>query len=76
MQYGEKVQALVAYFSHQHFIPIQRICQLFEDIFGMSISAGTCANIEEKLFQNLEVFESSLKAYLVAGSVLHFDETG
>lgn len=76
VQYGEKVQALVAYFSHQHFIPIQRICQLFEDIFGMSISAGTCANIEEKLFQNLEVFESSLKAYLVAGSVLHFDETG
>jgi transposase len=76
VQYGERVQALVAYFSHQHFIPVERLCQVFEDVFGMSISAGTCANVDEKLFRNLESFESSLKAYLLAARVLHFDETG
>lgn len=76
VQYGERVQALVDYFSHQHFIPVDRLCQIFEDIFGVSIAAGTCSNIDEKLFQNLASFESSLKTYLLASRVLHFDETG
>jgi len=76
VQYGERVQALTAYFSHQHFIPIDRLCQIFEDVFGMPISPGTCSNVDDKLFRNLESFESSLKAYLLAARVLHFDESG
>jgi transposase len=75
-QYGDRVQALVAYFAHQHFIPIDRICQIFEDLFGVSISSGTCANIDDKLFCNLASFEASLKLYLIAAQVLHFDESG
>jgi transposase len=76
VQYGERVQALTAYFAHQHFIPVDRVCQIFEDVFGIAISPGTCANVDEKLFRQLESFESSLKAYLLAARVLHFDETG
>ena len=51
VQYGERVQALTAYFAHQHFIPVDRVCEIFEDIFGIAISPGTCANVDEKLFQ-------------------------
>jgi transposase len=76
MQYGERVQALIAYFAHQHFIPIARTGQILEDVFGVAISPGTCANIDEKLFTHLETFEASLKAYLLAARVLHFDESG
>lgn len=76
VQYGERVQALIAYFAHQHFIPVDRVCQIFEDVFGVSISPGTCSNVDEKLFRQLESFESSLKTYLLAARVLHFDETG
>jgi len=76
VQYGERVQALAAYFAHQHFIPVDRLCQIFEDVFGMAMSAGTCSNVDEKLFRNLESFESGLKTYLLAARVLHFDETG
>jgi transposase len=76
VQYGERVQALTAYFVHQHFIPVDRVCQIFEDVFGVAISAGTCSNIDERLFRQLESFESSLKTYLLAARVLHFDETG
>lgn len=76
VQYGERIRALVAYFSHQHFIPVNRVCEIFEDIFGIGLSSGTCANIDEELFAHLEAFESSLKAYLLASRVLHFDETG
>lgn len=66
----------MAYFAHQHFIPIDRVCQIFEDIFGVAVSPGTCSNVDERLFRQLESFESSLKATLLATRVLHFDETG
>ena len=76
VQYGERVRALIAYFSHEHFIPVDRVCEIFKDIFGVSISPGTCANVDKQLYANLEVFESGLKTYLIAAKVLHFDETG
>jgi transposase len=76
IQYGERVQALTCYFANQHFIPLDRVCEILEDVFGAPISHGTCANIDERLFQKLESFESSLKLYLLASKVLHFDETG
>lgn len=76
VQYGERVQALAAYFSHQHFLPTERLCQVFKDIFDVTLSAGTCANVDVKLFAQLEPFEANLKTHLIASQVLHFDETG
>jgi len=76
VQYGERIRALVAYFQHQHFVPVERTCQIFEDVFGAKISPGTCAHIDQKLFKNLETFEVNLKMHLLAAKVLHFDETG
>lgn len=76
VQFGARIQALTAYFAHQHFVPVDRICEIFEDIFGISISPGTCSNYSEKLFTQLEVFERDLKTHLLATRVLHFDETG
>jgi transposase len=43
---------------------------------GVALSPGTCANVDEQLFANLEVFEAGLKTHLLATRVLHFDETG
>jgi transposase len=76
VQYGERVKALTAYFLHQHLIPVERTSQIFEDIFNIPISPGTCANMDKKLFKNLQAFEESLKAHLISSKVLHFDETG
>ena len=76
VQYGNLAQALTAYFANHHFIPVNRVCEILEDIFCISISPGTCANIDEKLFTQLEPFEINLKINLVASEVLHFDETG
>ena len=76
VQYGERVKALAAYFEHQHLIPFERLTQIFEDIYGIHLSAGTCHNADKKLFNNLDGFEASLKAHLLACKVLHFDETG
>ena len=76
VQYGERIQALAVYFAHQHFLPFDRLAQMFEDVFGIGLSAATCANVDRKLFTQLESFEANLKAYLIASRVLHFDETG
>lgn len=76
VQYGERVQALTAYFAHQHFIPVDRVCQILEDVFGLSLSPGTCSNIDARLYRELDSFEEGLKTHLLAASVLHFDETG
>lgn len=74
--YGERIQALAAYFTHQHFLPFDRLAQMFQDIFGVGISPGTFANVDKKLFAQLESFEANLKAHLIVSPVLHFDETG
>jgi len=76
VQYGEHVQTLATYFKNQHLIPAERVCEIFEDVFGISLSPGTCSKIDKKLFAKLESFEINLKAYLIASKVLHFDETG
>jgi transposase len=76
VQYGNRTRALIAYFSHQQFIPVDRLCEVFEDIFELPISPGTCANVDKHLFKQLESFEESLKAHLLAERVLHFDESG
>jgi transposase len=74
VQYGERVKAFAAYFLHQHLIPFERVAQIFEDVFCLPLSPGTCVN--KKLFRNLEAFEENLKAHLIACKVLHLDETG
>jgi len=75
-QYGERVQALTTYFAHQHFLPFDRLAQMFEDIFGIRISPATCANVDRKLFDQLDSFEANLKEFLIASQILHLDETG
>ena len=75
-QYGERVKAFAAYFLNQHLIPFERVAQIFEDIFDIPLSPGTCVNIDNRLYKNLEVFEEGLKAHLLGCKVLHLDETG
>jgi transposase len=45
-------------------------------VFNIPLSPGTCANMDHKLYKNLEVFEENLKTHLLACKVLHLDETG
>ena len=76
--YGERIQALATYFAHQHFLPFDRPVQMFEDIFGVGISPGTCANVDKKLFAQLEsnwkkrlerAHYETVKAFQCKGSV-------
>jgi transposase len=76
VQDGKRAQALAAYFTAQHFIPVDRVCEIFKDLYDVGIPPGTCVTSDEKLFKKLEAFESTLKAHLLTTQVLHFDEAG
>jgi transposase len=76
VQYGHRVQALETYLAVQHLIPVDRVCEIFSEVWGIPISPGACANINRRSFQTLGSFERSAKEALLASHVLHFDETG
>ncbi|MGR3911749.1 MAG: IS66 family transposase [Candidatus Rhabdochlamydia sp.] len=76
VQFGSRVKALASYLSSLHFIPVNRICQIFKDLLGISLSPGSCMNINTQLFTELYSFEEGLKKDLLSSKVLHFDETG
>ena len=40
-QYGPRLRALAVYLVEQQFVPYGRVCELFADLFGASLSLGT-----------------------------------
>jgi transposase len=76
VQYGKRIQAISIDLQHQQFLPLERIGDLFKDLFDLGISPGTCNNREKRIFYQLEPFEKALKIHLLASGILHFDETG
>lgn len=75
-QYGPRIHTYTVYFLNQQLIPVQRVRQLYKDIFGVTLSAGTIESMNTRLFMKLESFEAEVKRKLVDERVVHFDETG
>lgn len=75
-QYGPRVRALMTYLHSYQLIPAARCSTLFRDLFGQSISPGTCINIQQDAYHGLQTFEDLLKANIVHSYQLGADETG
>lgn len=75
-QYGERIQAVAAYLSHQHFIPEARVSELLGDLFGCSLSGGSLERITHRLSQALSGVTESLAERVKVAAVKHLDETG
>ena len=75
-QYGPYFQGLLSYWRHQQLLPLDRIAQMCEDLFGQRISEATILAVEAKLHQALAPFESQVHALLCQAKLAHFDETG
>lgn len=76
VQYGHRVQVLEAYLAIQHLIPVDRIGEIFSDVWGIRLSPGACGDINRRLFEELEPYERCVEKALLTSPVLHFDETG
>lgn len=76
IQYGSRLKSLAVYLSNYQLLPYERIRELFKDIFGISLSAGTLVNINQSCYSVLEGVEQSIKDHLLKALVVNADETG
>lgn len=75
-QYGKVVRSWAVYYQNQHFIPEDRLQQLFLDMYGISLATASLASFNTKAFAQLEAFETSVLTMAQAAPVKHLDETG
>jgi transposase len=76
VQYGERVKSFAVYLNQYQLIPYQRVSEMFEDLFGRSISQGTLLNTIQTSYRNLESTEAWIKSNILDSHTVHFDETG
>ena len=76
VQYGPNVNGLCVYLQCFQLLPYARVTQLMGDIWGVTPSQGTLANLLERASRALAPVEKAIVSALQAAPVLHVDETG
>lgn len=75
-QYGEVIRSWSVYYQYQHFIPEDRLQQLFSDLYGVQLATATLTNYNRLAFDSLASFEESVLSEVKAARVKNLDETG
>lgn len=76
VQYDGRVKAIATYLNQYQLIPLERTCEIFEDIFGHRLSEEFILQSNEKLAECVRPSNSAVKEMLIKGDVVNFDETG
>lgn len=75
-QYGPVIRSWAVYYQNQHFIPEDRLQQLFIDMYGVSLATATLASYNAAAFEGLSGFEETTLLMAKKAAVKHLDETG
>ena len=76
VQYGEVIRSWSVYYQYQHFIPEDRLQQLFSDLYGIQLATATLAGYNRVAFDRLSSFEESVLSAVKTAVVKNLDETG
>jgi transposase len=76
VQYGEVIRSWSIYYQYQHFIPEDRLQQLFSDLYGIQLATATLAGYNRIAFDALAPFEESILGLVKTAAVKNLDETG
>lgn len=76
VQYGNNVRTMGVYLQQQHFIPEDRLQQLFDDLYGLSISTASLAQFSQEAAAHLAPLMQVVYTHLQQAPVKHLDETG
>jgi len=76
VQYGPVVKATLVYLTQSQLLPMARTVQLFHDLYGLTLSAGTVQASIGQAAQHLAPAYERIAHALSAAPVVHFDETG
>ena len=75
-QYGEVIRSWSVYYQYQHFIPEDRLQQLFSDLYGIQLATATLTGYNRIAFDALAPFEESTLSQIKIAAVKNLDETG
>ena len=76
VQYGELIRSWSVYYQYQHFIPEDRLQQLFTDLYGVQLATATLTGYNRIAFDTLAPFEASILSHVKIATVKNMDETG
>jgi transposase len=76
VQYGARIAAFVVYLLNYQFVPEDRLATLMIDLFAVSLSRATIAQMSTRTAERLAGFADAVRHLIVIAPVKHLDETG
>lgn len=76
VQYGLRLKSQASYLNIYQFIPMERVCELFDDFYGQRPSAALVGSANEAVEQGSEPALAEIRRQLSQAQVAHFDESG
>lgn len=74
--YGENIEAMVAYFHARQYLPVDRMKEMFSDLFGSSISTGGISHLLNRFAQKATPIHDLIREKLQRSPFVGSDETG
>lgn len=76
IQYGPQVMSMVSYLYTRQFVPLKRLKELMNSLFGLSMSEGTIVNLLEKMVEKAMPAYQIIKHNILKSGYAGADETG
>jgi transposase len=76
VQYGERLKAQAVYLNSYQLLPIARICELFEDVYGHRPSEAFVLSATQALHDQLAPALTAIREQITQADVVHADESG
>ncbi len=76
-QYGAGFRALLSYLNQGQYIPLERVSEFCEALFGQAVSEGTIILANETIATQVEPVNTQAQQHLIeTEETVHFDESG
>src|SRR5215207_3230843 len=77
VQYGDEIKAQLVYFNHYQMLPLERTAEVFETLYGQTISEGTIVDAGQEVSKQVTKVNDTIRRHLTEKeAMVHFDETG
>lgn len=75
VQYGEQIRSFITYFNARQVISNNRVQEMFNDVFNISLSRGTIANVVSASATKMLDVYGQIREFIQASKVIGADET-
>lgn len=77
VQYGSEIKAQAVYFNQYQLLPLHRMSELFETLYGQAISEASLIEFCQEVAEKIQSVQACIKTHITKQeAVVHFDETG